>query len=77
MKTGGEKKQIVIVGGARDFHVMDWMRTVRSVTPGASVIPEGNVAGISGPDRLRRKTLFLLTLSTLAVRAMRSPLLLP
>jgi hypothetical protein len=31
------KKRIVIIGGARDYHVMDWYRTVRSLEQDRSV----------------------------------------
>lgn len=31
-------KNIVIIGGARDYHVMDWYRTIRSLSPGRKVV---------------------------------------
>jgi hypothetical protein len=31
------RRDIVIVGGARDYHVMDWLRTIRSLSPSIKV----------------------------------------
>ena len=31
------KKRIVVIGGARDYHVMDWYRTVRSLESNRNV----------------------------------------
>ena len=54
MKKDEKKREVIILGGARDFHAMDWYRAIRRICPGRDVVFLTDLFGGEGFDNLAK-----------------------